>query len=413
MNFDMKQTTKLIRLFFSVSLFLILFTCGNVSAKQFTVVIDAGHGGHDSGAQGKFSKEKNLNLSVSMRLGKMIEDNYPEIKVVYTRKKDVFLTLQERADIVNKNNADVFLCIHTNANNSSAARGTETYTLRASGSRTQGNLEVAMRENSVMLLEDDYKTRYQGFDPRSVDSYIMFDFMQDKYLDKSVQLASSIQQQFVRTGRYDRGVQQAGFWVLYKSACPSVLVEMGFISNPSEEKYLNSDEGQRDITNAIYRAFLVYKKDHDKKSGKTSKIREDDLNQPEQINNVPLKDTVKDTVKETGDMKSEKNAKTQDAKTESITIKTDEGKNIGSTTTSKSKIVYKLQILASKSKTSKGDPDLKGLTDVQEYRENGLYKYTYGEFENFAEANKLRKKLANKFPQAFVVKFKDGKKVDD
>ncbi len=398
----MSKTTKYIRLFFYTFIFLTLFLPANISAKQFTVVIDAGHGGRDSGAKGSFSYEKNLNLSVSLQVGKMIEDNLPDVKVVYTRKKDVFLTLQERADIVNKNNADVFLCIHTNANKNSSARGTETFTLRTSGSRTQGNLEVAMRENSVMLLEDDYKTRYQGFDPRSVESYIMFDFMQDKYLDGSVKLASAIQQQFVRIGRYDRGVQQAGFWVLYQSACPSVLIEMGFISNKTEEQYLNSEEGMNNISNSIYRAFLNYKKEFDKKSGKNNNFKEIDDDNFSTIENAietPKEKLNEPTIvneKNTADKNTE-NAKKDIAVTEK---KTD-----------KNQIVYKVQILAIKEKIKEGDSQLKGLKNVQRYHESGLYKYTYGEFNSQQEANQARKKIANKFPHAFIIKFKDGKRL--
>ncbi|VBB48152.1 N-acetylmuramoyl-L-alanine amidase [uncultured Paludibacter sp.] len=399
----MKRTMKYFYLFFSSFIFLLIFSIENVSAKPFTIVIDAGHGGHDTGAVGNYSREKDLNLSVSLLFGKMIEEKHPEVKVVYTRKSDFFLTLQERADIVNKNNADVFFCIHTNANNNSSARGTETYTLRASGSRTEGNLEVAMRENSVMLLEDDYKTRYQGFDPRSVDSYIMFDFMQDKYLDRSVQLASSIQKEFVKAGRYNRGVQQAGFWVLYKSACPSVLVEMGFISNKTEESYLNSFIGQKEIAAALYKAFLIYKKDHDKKSGKNTTIKDEDFYQQEQSNEI----SAKDNVKETADTQSENsqqvsvNPNDSDSEKENIIV---------SQSTNTDKIVYKVQILAMKEKLGKNDPELKGLKNVENYKENGLYKYTYGECSSLQEANRLRTKIVKKFPQCFVVAFKNGKR---
>jgi len=234
---------------------------------KFTLVIDAGHGGHDPGAIGKLSREKDINLAVAQILGELIATNYNDVKVVFTRNSDKYLTLQERASIVNSNHADLFISIHTNAAQSSGAYGTESFTLGLA--KSKGNLDVAMRENAVMLLEDDYKSKYKGFDPRSDDSYIMFEFMQDKYIDRSVSIASDIQKQFTtHAGRSDRGVRQAGFWVLYQSACPSVLVELGFISNPAEEKYLASSTGQKELAESIFKAFKNFKYDLDKKSGK-------------------------------------------------------------------------------------------------------------------------------------------------
>lgn len=389
------------RYFWISVIFLALFSVETAFAKPFTVVIDAGHGGHDSGAVGKIIKEKNVNLAVALLVGKMIEENYPDIKVVYTRKTDRFLPLQERADIVNGNNADVFICIHANANNSSAAYGTETYTLGVNSKRTKGNLEVAMRENSVILLEDDYKTRYQGFDPRSVDSYIMFEFMQDKYMDSSIQLASAIQKQFVRGGRYDRGVRQDVFWVLYKSACPSVLVEMGFLSNRAEEEYLSSAAGQQNIASSIYRAFLSYKKDYDKKNGKTSKIRAEDIYKEPKIPETDTLKEVQEGVKQD----------TPTANTASATACTQPQPQTQSQQKNTEGTVYKVQIAASKYKFAKNDPELKGFTNTGYYLENGMYKYTSGEFLTFDEANQFRRKIAKDFPNAFVVTFKNGKRV--
>lgn len=237
---------------------------------KFTVVIDAGHGGHDPGAIGKITREKDINLAVSLQLGEIIATNNNDVKVVFTRTTDKYLTLQERANIVNNNHADLFICVHTNSAKSASAYGTEAFTLGLA--KTKGNLDVAMRENAVMLLEDDYKSKYKGFDPTSVDSYIMFEFMQDKYIDRSISFASEIQNHFKNfAGRSDRGVRQAGFWVLYQSACPSVLIEVGFISNPSEEKYLASSAGQKQLAESIYKAFVGFKYEHDKKSGKSTK----------------------------------------------------------------------------------------------------------------------------------------------
>lgn len=229
------------------------------SLMSFTVVIDAGHGGHDAGAIGKKGvQEKDLNLEVSKRLAAKIEQDYPDVKVVMTRTTDVFLPLQSRADIVNSNHADLFICIHTNSAENKNACGAETFILGTD--RMDDNLDVAMRENAVMKLEED-QTVYQGFDPNSVESYILFELMQNQYMDNSLQFAELVQKQFAGTlQRADRGVRQAAFWVLLKSACPSVLVEMGFISNAEEEKWLASDAGKTGIVNGIFSAFEKYYK---------------------------------------------------------------------------------------------------------------------------------------------------------
>ncbi len=335
--------------------------------KPFTVVIDAGHGGHDTGAEGSYSKEKNLNLSVALKLGNMIKENYPNVKVVFTRTTDVFLTLQERADIVNKNKADIFLCIHTNATGGASAHGTETYVLGLH--KTQSNLEVAMSENSVMMLEDNYQTTYQGFDPNSVDSYIMFEFMQDRYLDKSLRMATLIENQFEKANRYSRGVRQAGFWVLHKSAAPSVLIEMGFISNPEEEKFLNSDDGQAEIVKAIFNAFEIYKKEHDKKSGIF-------VSDADQNDTIPTYKADKQTEKANED-----------------------------------KIIYKIQLFALERKLSPTNKEFKGLKDVDYYQEGNYYKYTYGEENSFDKIEELRKTIADKFPNAYIIAFKGDKKI--
>lgn len=234
--------------------------------KNFTVTLDAGHGGHDPGAIGKLTQEKKITLAVTLKLGKRIEAENPDVKVVYTRKSDAYITLQGRADIANAAKSDLFLCIHVNANNNRAVDGCETYTLGLH--KTQSNLDVAMRENSVIQMEDNYATKYSGFDPKSVDSYIMFEFMQDRYVEKSVWLAGEVEKQFAAVGRRDRGVRQAGFWVLHKTAMPAVLIEIGYITNAEEEKFLHSEEGQQKIADAIYEAFLKFRKQYDLMSGK-------------------------------------------------------------------------------------------------------------------------------------------------
>ena len=229
-----------------------------VSLMSFTVVIDAGHGGHDAGAVGLKMKvqEKDLNLTVAQQLAAKIREKYPDVKVVLTRDTDVFLPLQKRADIANKNHANLFICIHTNAAENRNACGAETFFLGVD--RMEDNLDVAMRENSVMRLEED-QTVYQGFDPNSIDSYIIFELMQSQYVDQSLQFAELVQDQFAGTlQRANRGVRQAAFWVLLQSACPSVLVEMGFLSNAEEEKWLASAAGKTGIVNGIFHAFEVY-----------------------------------------------------------------------------------------------------------------------------------------------------------
>lgn len=248
----MKKTN--IRQYLSLLLLLLLA----LPLMSFTVVIDAGHGGHDTGAVGLKMKvqEKNLNLTVAKQLAEKIRTNYPEVNVVLTRDADVFLPLQQRADIANKHHADLFISIHTNAAENRNAQGAETFILGTE--RMEDNLDVAMRENAVMKLEED-QTVYQGFDPNSIESYILFELMQNQYMDHSLQFAELVQNQFVGTlQRANRGVRQAAFWVLLKSACPSVLVEMGFLSNAEEEKWLASAEGKTGIVNGIFDAFQKF-----------------------------------------------------------------------------------------------------------------------------------------------------------
>ena len=223
----------------------------------YTVVLDPGHGGKDPGAVGKISQEKDLNLSLALQVGKLLKEQYPDVNVLYTRSTDVFIPLQQRADIANKANADLFISIHTNSAESKAPSGVETFILGAD--KMEKNLDVAMRENAVMKLEADYKTTYQGFDPNSIDSYIMFELMQNSYMDQSLQFATQVQNRFVgHLNREDRGVRQAAFWVLLKTACPSILFEMGFISNPAEEKFLNQPASMTRMAQAIVDAFGAY-----------------------------------------------------------------------------------------------------------------------------------------------------------
>ena len=238
-------------------LFVLVLALPMMAQTNYTVVLDAGHGGKDPGAVGKVSKEKDLNLKLVLKIGQLLKEQYPDVKVVYTRSTDVFIPLQQRADIANKANADLFISIHTNSAESKVPCGVETFILGTE--KMEANLDVAMRENAVMKLESDYKTTYQGFDPNSIDSYIMFELMQNSYMDQSLQFATQVQNRFVgHLNREDRGVRQAAFWVLLKTACPSILFEMGFISNPDEEKFLNKETSMTQMAQAIVNAFGAY-----------------------------------------------------------------------------------------------------------------------------------------------------------
>ncbi len=228
-----------------------------------TVVIDAGHGGHDAGCLGIHSKEKEVTLAIALKLGKYLEENYPNLKVIYTRKTDVFIDLIERANIANRAKADLFISLHCNASANKSAYGSETYAMGLHVS--EANLNVAKRENSVILLEDNYEKNYDGFDPKSTEAYIIFSLYQNVNIDKSLFLASKIQDQFTnKLKRYNRGIKQAGFIVLYKTNMPSVLIESGFLTNKDEELFLSSEEGQENIAKSIYLAFKAYKEELEK-----------------------------------------------------------------------------------------------------------------------------------------------------
>lgn len=364
-------------------LFISPFCTISIEAKDFVVVIDAGHGGHDPGAIGKISKEKNINLNVALKVGKQIKQNCQDVKVVYTRERDVFIPLDKRADIANNAKADLFISIHTNSvAGNKTAKGASTWTLGLA--KSDANLEVAKRENSVILYENDYKTRYAGFNPNSAESYIIFEFMQDKYMSQSVHLASLVQKEFRHTcKRADRGVHQAGFLVLKASAMPSILVELGFISNPEEERYLNSEAGTTSLANGIYRAFLAYKREHEiRLTGSSRTIV------PE---NTP-------TVTDTPDTPSREKVETP-----SQTVQKQ---------TNTAAPVFKIQILTSSRPIAANDKRLKGLKGVEHYQEDGLYKYTYGSSTDYNKVLRTKREIAPKFKDAFIIAFKNGKKMN-
>ena len=384
----------------------LLVSPSNVSsvwAKDFVVVIDAGHGGHDPGAIGKISKEKNINLKVALKLGNLIKQNCNDVKVVYTRSKDVFIQLDRRAEIANNAKADLFISIHTNAlANNRTAKGASTWTLGLA--KSDANLEVAKRENSVILYEDDYKTRYAGFNPNSAESYIIFEFMQDKYMEQSVHLASLVQKQFRHhCKRVDRGVHQAGFLVLKASAMPSILVELGFISTPEEERYLNTEEGSSTLAKGIYRAFLSYKREHEIRltgSSRTALPNDDEVTDTEvaQIDSTESENKKPQNIPRTDKLVTE--AKTQ----RPIVVES---------TTNDSEITFKIQILTSSRPLSKNDKRLKGLKDVDYYKENGLYKYTYGASSDYNKVLRTRRNTVTPlFKDAFIIAFRNGEKMN-
>lgn len=385
-------------------LFLSPFCTISSEAKDFVVVIDAGHGGHDPGALGKISKEKNINLNVALKLGKQIKRNCADVKVVYTRERDVFIPLDRRAEIANNAKADLFISIHTNSiAGNRTVKGASTWTLGLA--KSDANLEVAKRENSVILYESDYQTRYAGFNPNSAESYIIFEFMQDKYMSQSVHLASLVQKEFRHTcKRADRGVHQAGFLVLKASAMPSILVELGFISNPEEERYLNSEAGTTTLANGIFRAFLSYKREHEiRLTGSSNTVLPEDTDagkaepreEPRKKTETPRDSAVKKTPGASGNNGAKQNA----------------GKAAG-VQTDNAAPVFKIQILTSSRPLAANDKRLKGLKGVEHYREDGLYKYTYGASADYNKMVRTRREIAPKFKDAFIIAFKNGKKVN-
>ena len=372
---------------------------------RFTLVIDAGHGGHDPGAISRNIKEKNINLKVALKLGKLVEQNLPDIRVVYTRDRDVFIPLHRRAEIANNAKADLFVSIHTNslASRNSRISGAETYTLGLH--RTQENLEVAQKENSVILIEDDYKQQYAGFNPNSAESYIIFEFLQDKYMAQSVSLAQLVQHQFRNNGRQDKGVHQAGFLVLRETSMPSILVELGYITNPTEANYLISENGSATMARSIYTAIANYR-------NQQKGIRRTEVSTVPPTDESNLPDNP-----ETATGNGENPA------SESGNTVTDTSSPAGQDTEVRparhpskqeaSRPVFKIQITTSSRVLPKGSKQLKGLTPVSYYKENGLVKYTYGEDTDYNRILRLkRSKVDAKFKDAFIIAFKDGQKMN-
>ena len=380
-------------------------------SKKFTLVIDAGHGGHDTGAVGAITREKAINLNVALAFGRLVEQNCPDVKVIYTRKTDVFVPLHTRADIANKAKADLFISIHTNAlPKGHISRGMETYTLGMH--RAADNLAVAKRENEVILYEKDYKQRYQGFDPNSSESYIMFEFIQDHNMAQSVELARFIQRRTCASGgRQNKGVKQAGFLVLRETSMPSCLVELGFISTRDEEEFLHSHNGVNLMAQGIYQALLDYKRKY--APGTTvpykAEPQQEEITFPTVVEQKPVV-AEKPAVAEQPAV--EQTAEPQPIVEEKPVVEQPAKEQPAAKEQQPAGPVFKVQIVVTSTKQGSKSSHLKGETDVDYYVEGGLYKYTKGATTDYNESLRLRKQLLAKFPQCFIIAFKNGEKMD-
>ena len=369
--------------------------------KLRTVVIDAGHGGKDKGCLGSKSYEKDVALAIALKLGVYLEETFPDLNVIYTRKTDVFVELQDRASIANKAKADLFICIHANAG-STSAYGTETWVMGEA--KSEANMKAAKRENSVILLEDNYESKYGNFDPNSAESYIFLSLSIKAHQKQSIAFAEKIQAQFrERVSRKDRGVKQAGFLVLHQTTMPSVLIETGFLTNKNEERFLTSKEGQDYLASAIYRAFKEYKQEVESVS--QSIIDESIEQDAEEIK--PKKEEKKlESVKKDSD-KTVKEVKKEVAEKKEIQI---EKKNLESEL--EKGLLFKVQIATSTNKVKTTSENFKGLKEVSFYEAGGLFRYTCGAEKTWEAANELQKKVKESgYEDSFVVAFHNGKRI--
>ena len=362
--------------------------------RKFTLVIDAGHGGKDGGACANKAKEKNINLAVALAFGKYVERNCPDVKVIYTRKTDVFIPLHERADIANRNKADVFISIHTNSVASKRpVTGMETYTMGMR--RSDEKLSAAMRENEVVLIESDYKQHYAGFDPRVPESYIIFDIVNETNMAQSVELAQLIQRNVCATaGRPNKGVKQDAFLVLRETSMPACLIELGYITTASEATYLTNATNVDAMGRGIYQAFVAYKNKY--MQGATPA-------QPQQPTPPPAPQPTPQPATQPDSTLNPPLGNTASPREEPFSQ---------GGTESGSAPVFKVQILASSTELSTNNRQLKGLTGVECYKEGNLWKYTVGSSTDYNEIARLRRDILDKFPQAFIIAFKNGEKVD-
>lgn len=370
---------KRLFVFFSVVISTIFLTTSVLAQSQYKIkriVIDAGHGGHDPGAVAKKVQEKDIALAVALKLGKYINDNFKDVEVIYTRKTDVFVELWDRAKIANDKKADLFISIHCNATTSPKPYGTETFVMGLA--KTEANLRMAQRENAVILLEQDYKKQYNSFDPNSAESYIIFSLFQSVYRDQSLDFASRIQNQFkTKILRFDRGVKEAPYLVLWQSTMPSVLIETGFLSNPEEAKFLASSDGQDKIALSIFKAIKSYKNEMERVEGPNT----DDVIKP--IDSVAV--TKEETQKPT---------------------------TIISDSIAKEEIIFSVQFTTSSTKKPSNAESFNGITEVWSYQQDNVYKYVSGKDKTLQTAVERMKAIREKgFKEAFVVAFKNGKRI--
>lgn len=355
------------------------------------VCIDPGHGGRDPGAVGSFSYEKDLVLDMALKLGGYIKEHFPDVEVIYTRKTDKFVKLYERAKIANDADADLFISIHINAAGSPRAYGTETFAMGLD--KSEANLAIAKKENAVILKEENYEENYEGFDPASPESHIMFSMFQNAYLDQSLNLAAIVQDQFrERVGRFDRGVKQANFWVLYKVAMPSILIEAGFISNPEEEKFLNTENGITYMSSAIFRAFKEYKKAYEA----------DNLLAGDEINDLIGENPQEDTLVETDSLTEETSGYSE---ADSLGLPSYPPSD------NEDEICFRVQIGTSSEAIQNPDKHFPGIDDFWQYKHNGSYKHTAGKTTDYMEIIELQKELKSQYKGCFIVAFKNKERI--
>ena len=375
------------------------------------VVIDAGHGGTDPGALGSKSKEKDITLALALEIGKRIKEKCPDVEVIYTRTKDVYPTVAGRATLANNKNADLFISVHCNAvENNKSARGVETYVMGLD--KSEHSLAVARRENASILLEEDYQSNYGGFDPNSPESYVIFSLYANAYLDRSTKLAVKVQRNLVSTTSFpDRHVRQGGYWVLHAVAMPSILIEFGFITNPTEEAQLMDPTMQGKMAEAVASAFQEYKNevegktqpaaDNKDKNSETDKSKDTDKNiEADKGKNQP-----------DGKDKADNGKKTNDTAASSANNSTANKGGDNKPADNNSGVRFKVQLYATPDKVAVTDKRFSGLVQVDCYYENSLWKYTSGNVATYEEAQQLLTAAKAKFPDAFIISFKDGKKI--
>ena len=392
------------KILFSIIVMLLVSVASVAGNGRFTLVIDAGHGGSDYGAPGAISQEKDLTLKYALAFGKIIERNCPDVKVFYTRTTDVFVPLSERADIANRKKADLFVSVHINAlAGGRQGHGYQTYTLGRSlrNGNSQGieqNLEVAKRENSVIFMEKDYKKTYSGLDQNSAESDIVYEFIQDQNREHSTELAKYLQNSVcATTGRQNGEAHQDNLAVLRLTSMPGCLMELGFISTPDEEEYLNSDAAVDAYSRGFYNAIMKYRSKYDSNLSVPYKA----------IPNTPdLPQVVPDTYRQVVKKGKEVISKSEQGKPEAKSVQ------IITTQVDEDKPVFKIQFMASSRKLLSGDVHFKSLTGCDSYEEGNMIKYTYGSSNNYNEIYKLRKQILEEFPEAFIIAFKNGKKMN-